>query len=234
MAKKSSKKKMPGSSAAKQPAAKPPGAKPAGAGPVAPHTRSTAPKGRPTAKRNRPNKKGRGLNWVVGLVAVTALVVVAVVAFSGTGTSGAGVTDPAKFDLPALDGGKRVKLADLRGKPLVVNFFASWCTACDAELPGFAKVSQELKGKVQFAGVNSLETGDKNLMPERHGITWWPLAADINGSQASGLHDALGGGNSMPLTAFYDANGKLVNVVRGEEPESTLRQTIQQLYGVAS
>ena len=234
MAKKSSKKKMPGSGAAQPSSAKSSAKKPAGADPVAPRVRSTAPKGRPTATRNRPNKKRGGLNWLVGLVAVTALVVVAVVAFSGTGTSGAGVTDPAKFDLPALDGGKRVKLADFHGKPLVVNFFASWCTACDAELPGFSKVSTELKGKVQFAGVSSLETGDKNLMPTRHGITWWPLAADINGSQGSGLHDALGGGNSMPLTAFYDSNGKLVNVVRGEVPESTLRQTIQQLYGIAS
>ena len=111
---------------------------------------------------------------------------------------------------------------------------SSWAAVCGPSRPRLAKGWQELKGKVQFAGVNALETGDKNLMPERHGITWWPLASDINGSQGSGMHDALGGGNSMPLTAFYDANGKLVNVVRGEVPESTLRQTIQQLYGVAS
>lgn len=163
------------------------------------------------------------------------LVGVGFAAFSGSGTSAAaGVTDPAKFDLPALNGRGRVKLTDFAGQPLVVNFFASWCTSCDAELPGFAKVSKELKGKVHFAGVNALETGDKNYMPDRHHITWWPLASDVGGAQGSGLHDALGGGNGMPVTAFYDAQGKLLNVARGELPEPALRQALQQLYGVST
>lgn len=224
MAKRSSK-KMPGSSPGPEPAprtAKAPGP-------------TTVPKARPTpSRRRRVAKRGRGLSWVVGATAVVVFVIVAVAAFSGTGTSGADVTEPSRFDLPALHGNERVRLADFRGKPLVVNFFASWCTACDEELPGFAKVSEELKGKVQFVGVNSLETGDRDFMPNRHHITWWPLAEDVAGSQGSGLHDALGGGNGMPITAFYDANGKLVTVQRGAIPETALRQTIQQLYGIAT
>ena len=225
MAKRSSK-KMPRSSPGPKPV--PRGVKAKAPGPT------TAPKARATRSRQRrAAKRGRGLSWGVGLAAVFALVIVAVAAFSGAGTSGADVTEPSRFDLPALHGKERVRLADFRGKPLVVNFFASWCTACDEELPGFAKVSTELKGKVQFVGVNSLETGDRDFMPNRHHITWWPLAEDVAGSQGSGLHDALGGGNGMPITAFYDANGKLVTVQRGAIPETVLRQTIQQLYGIA-
>lgn len=225
MAKRSSK-KMPGSSSGPKPA--PRTAKAKAPGPT------TAPKARPTPSRQRAAKRGRGLSWGVGAAALVVLVIVAIAAFSGAGTSGADVTEPSRFDLPALHGKERVRLADFRGKPLVVNFFASWCTACDEELPGFAKVSEELKGKVQFVGVNSLETGDRDFMPNRHHITWWPLAEDVAGSQGSGLHDALGGGNGMPITAFYDANGKLVTVQRGAIPETALRQTIQQLYGIAT
>jgi len=198
----------------------------------------TPPKGRPTAARSQAPVLGprrrRALTYGIGVLSLGVLVVVAVAAFSGSGSRGTGSTEPTRFDLPALHGKTRVRLADFRGKPLVVNFFASWCTACDEELPGFARVSKELKGKVAFVGVNSLETGDRDFMPDRHHITWWPLASDIDGAQGSGLHDALGGGSSMPLTAFYDADGKLLAVQRAAIPEPTLRQAIHQLYGITT
>lgn len=169
-----------------------------------------------------------------GLLAVGAVIVAVVVAvaLATGGGGGSGITDPARFDLPAIQGDGRVKLADYRGKPVVVNFFASWCSACDSELPGFAKVSDQLRGQVQFLGVDSLDTGDPLYMPNRHHIRWWPLARDIRGSQRSGLHDALGGGNGMPLTAFYNAKGKLLGVDRAALPESTLRVRLHDLYGV--
>jgi len=114
---------------------------------------------------------------------------------------------------------------------LVVNFFASWCVACDIELPGFAHVSEQLRGQVQFVGVASLETGDPYLMPRRHLITWWPLAADVGGTNKNGLHRALADGRSMPITAFYDARGKLLHAHIGLLPEDALRASIRQLFG---
>jgi thiol-disulfide isomerase/thioredoxin len=143
-------------------------------------------------------------------------------------------TDPAAWTLPALNGGGgAVALAQFRGRPVVVNFFASWCGACDFELPGFATVSRELHGRVSFVGVDALETGDGIDMPRRHHITWWPLTRDVGGAHDSGLHDALGGGNAMPITAFYDASGRLVDVNRGALPESALRADLQRLFGTA-
>jgi thiol-disulfide isomerase/thioredoxin len=169
----------------------------------------------------------------IGLVAAGVAIVALVVGLAVTsGGGGTGVTDPGRFDLPRIQGTGRVKLTDYRGKPAVVNFFASWCTACDSELPGFSKLSRELRGQVQFLGVDSLDTGDPMFMPRRHHITWWPLARDVKGSQHSGLHDALGGGNSMPLTAFYDQHGKLLGVDRAALPEATLRARLHDLYGV--
>lgn len=190
---------------------------------------------RPKARRSGGRARGvlgrpavvRSLALLAGALVLAAL---GVFAFRGNAADAGSSTSPTAFDLPALHGTDRVTLAEYEGKPLVVNFFASWCTACDFELPGFAKVSGELRGKVTFVGVSSLETGDRDLMPNRHHITWWPLAQDVGGSNGSGLHDALGGGNSMPLTAFYDASGRLLAVDRAALPEDALRQRIRSLY----
>lgn len=169
----------------------------------------------------------------IAVVAAGVLIVVGVALLATVSSGGGdGTTSKEAFDLPQLQGHGRVRLAAFRGRPTVVNFFASWCSACDFELPGYARVSQELKGRVNFVGVDSLETGDPAYMPKRHGITWWPLAHDVGGSNGSGLHDSLGGGNAMPITAFYDTEGRLLDVERGALPESSLRDKLHKLYGV--
>ncbi len=151
---------------------------------------------------------------------------------TATGGSATTSTDPTSFQLPRLNGTGDLTLASFRGKPTVVNFFASWCTACRGELPGFARVSRSLEGRVNFVGVNSLETGDGLAMAKEFGIDWWPIGKDVDGQKASGLHDALGG-QGMPITAFYDAAGKLVYVSPGGLPESGLRAALLQYLGVS-
>lgn len=196
-------------------------------------TPKTAPKAqqrREAAARAAKRRRLVRVGLIATSIAIVAIVVV--IAISGSSGGGTGVTEPDRFSLPRIEGDGQVELADYRGTPVVVNFFASWCAACDAELPGFSKVSEELRGEVQFVGVASLESGDPLFMPKRHDIMWWPLARDIGGNQKSGLHDALGGGNSMPLTAFYDENGKLLGVDRATIPEAALRQRLRELYGV--
>jgi thiol-disulfide isomerase/thioredoxin len=171
----------------------------------------------------------------VYLTAAGVAVVIAVgFIAASSGSGGAGVTKTASFDLPAINGPGRVRLADFRGKPTVVNFFASWCTACDSELPSFSAVSAKLKGQVNFVGVDALETGDRMYMPRRHDITWWTLARDVGGANGSGLHDALCGCNSMPVTAFYDANGRLLQVDREALVGGTLTAELQKFYGISA
>lgn len=162
---------------------------------------------------------------IVGIVAGLSLL-------SARG-GGSGVTEPTAFDLPALGREGRVRLADFRGKPVVANFFASWCTACRFELPGFAAAAEKLRGRVVFVGVNSLETGDGMRMAREFELeeSGFVLAKDVGGRQRSGLHDKLGG-RGMPITAFYDAQGRLLHVAGGALPDDALRQALRQLYGV--
>jgi thiol-disulfide isomerase/thioredoxin len=163
------------------------------------------------------------------------VVLVAVIALVANATGEEGNTDPAAWDLPAMgptaEVQERVTLASMAGKPTIANFFASWCTACDDELPGFRRVSEELRDDINFVGIASQETGDEMLMPRRHGVDWWPLARDIGPGSGAGLSRALGA-RGMPLTAFYDESGELLTVQLGAMTEPQLRAAIAQLYGI--
>jgi len=184
---------------------------------------------------------GRRLPLLLGLVgfvivAVMAGIVLASQSNDSGRSGGPGVTDPARFDLPTIDGTARVRLADFKGKPVVVNFFASWCEPCKKELPDFANASRQLSGKVVFVAVNSKEiTASAGIALARStgladaGIT---LARDVGGQGGSGLHDAYEVRNAMPITAFYDAAGKLRYVAPGQLTPDKLSDRLQQLFGV--
>jgi thiol-disulfide isomerase/thioredoxin len=145
------------------------------------------------------------------------------------------VTDPSKFDLPTIDGTGRVRLADFAGKPVVVNFFASWCGPCQKELPDFAVAARKLAGKVAFVAVDSKEISTsagialtRSTGLAEAGIT---LARDV-GTGGSALHDSYEVRNAMPVNAFYDGSGKLVYVAPGQLTPERLGAQLQQLFGI--
>ena len=110
-----------------------------------------------------------------------------------------------------------------------MNFFASWCTACDDELPAFRDTALGLEGEVDFVFVNSNETGGWEDMAERNEITQFTLVQDIEGTRRNGLYRSLRGTGSMPITAFYDADGNLVDVAMTAFSESALQQRLSLL-----
>lgn len=166
---------------------------------------------------------------VAGLVIIVGVVALAVRSSTG---GGSGKTSSTAFDLPRLNGKGRVRLADYAGRATVVNFFASWCTACNDELPGFKAAADSFQGRVNFIFVNSNETGDWRGMAEGTGIIDQTLAEDVGGSQRNGLYESLGGTGGMPITAFYDAKGKVITVSYGALLGGALPRQLQQLYGV--
>lgn len=178
------------------------------------------------------------LRIVVGVAALAVLGVVGFFSYrsagDGTSTGAADVTDPDAWNLPALDGDGRVGLADFEGTPLVVNFFASWCGPCEKELPVFADAARRLEGRVAFVAINSSEVRRQAALQqvERHGLeeAGITLARDVGGSAGSLLHDGLGRG--MPLSAFYDAGGNLLDVARGELEEDELARSVEDHFGL--
>ena len=192
-------------------------------------------------KKVAPAPKKKGLSataqWaLIGLVGAVILgVFVLLPAITDAADDGGpGNVTTAAFDLPVLDDqdnpDNRVRISDFDGTPTVVNFFASWCTACEDELPAFRDTALALEGEVDFIFVNSNETGDWEPMAERTGIRdGFVIAQDIQGLSGNGLYRSLGGTNAMPITAFYDGNGNLVDTAFFPFNESQLNQQLGAL-----
>ena len=126
-------------------------------------------------------------------------------------------------EFPLLDGGLAT-FADYAGAPVVVNFFASWCEPCKAELPDFAAVNAELGDEVTFIGVNVRDgEDDARRLLEETGVGF-VIARDPSGS----LAEAFGVVN-MPSTFFLDAEGRIVSSRPGTLSADELRAEIAAL-----
>lgn len=161
-----------------------------------------------------------------GAVAAVALIAGIVFAASGGRDSpdlGAGrdAVPAASFEM--IDG-RTGSFVDYRGTPVVVNFFASWCAPCLAELPGFERVHQDLGGEVAFLGVNLQDRREDGLaVIDQTGVTY-DIARDPDGS----LFQAFGA-FAMPTTVFVDAGGNVVDLHSGEISAGDLAERIDRL-----
>lgn len=122
--------------------------------------------------------------------------------------------DPALAQLRAqadmlLGGGTgafRSRLAALRGVPVVVNQWASWCGPCRFEFPFFQHLAQRYDGRVGFLGVDAQDARNDAARFLKKFPVPYPHYFDEQASIAR----TFGGGRSWPTTAFFAANGKLV------------------------
>jgi thiol-disulfide isomerase/thioredoxin len=161
----------------------------------------------------------------VVVVAVAIIVALALVAFR-PGKPG-GTASVTAFDLPSLTGPGRVRLVDYRGEPVVVTLFASWCTACTTELPGFARTAVATRGHVHFIAVDSQETGNGAAFASRFGLSrsGMALARDIGKSSTGGLYKAYGA-RGLPVTVIYGPDGTLRWKALEAVPEGVLEQQL--------
>jgi thiol-disulfide isomerase/thioredoxin len=181
-------------------------------------------------------------------VAVVAAAVVAIVLVT-RGDDGSPVPRPsaaalaasdltaAAWDLPALDGPGRVTHAQFVGTPTVVHFFAATCQVCDDETPFFRSAASAYGDRVRFVFVDTGDAGDWRPMVERQHLAGLPLAADVAAdlrSVGDGLYRAVGGTGTLPFTAFYGADGSLVQATDRPLVGGSLRQALQQLYGIGA
>jgi cytochrome c biogenesis protein CcmG/thiol:disulfide interchange protein DsbE len=139
---------------------------------------------------------------VLGLLLVS---MVAAACGEGASTATAEVDALPSASLPRLDGEGDLDPADLRGEPLVANFWATWCTYCIDEMPALEEVHQALGDRVRFLGVDREDSLEKaRLLEQETGVTY-PSVVDADGS-----YFRAAGGRGMPTTLLVDADGVIV------------------------
>lgn len=121
--------------------------------------------------------------------------------------------------------GNPVQLYDYIGKPLVVNFWASWCGPCQMEMPHFEDKYQELGDEVQFLMINMTDGGRETVdsasaFIAEKGYTF-PVLYDTDSNAALTY-----GAYSLPTTYFIDADGYAVAQATGAIDADTLQQGI--------
>ena len=178
----------------------------------------------------------------IAAIGVTAAVIVGILQTKPTETSGplslAQVSKPldgAPADLAALrkrvneldPGGRKAfdaQLASLRGHPVVVNMWASWCGPCRAELPFLQREAVQRGADVAFFGVNQDDSHDNATALAKQFPMPYPSVEDPH-SELAGRFKTKG----LPVTVFYDKRGRLVTIHQGVFPSrAALSQAIDR------
>jgi cytochrome c biogenesis protein CcmG/thiol:disulfide interchange protein DsbE len=149
------------------------------------------------------------------------------------GTTGGLIPAPQKgflapdFALETAEG-KTIRLSELRGQPVVLNIWASWCGPCRAEMPALQRVYQAYQAQgLEILGLNSTAQDDRQLAQAfvaEQGLTF-PILFDTQG-EATRLYAV----RALPTTYFIDAQGVIQEVVTGGPmAEALLRIRVEQL-----
>ncbi len=122
--------------------------------------------------------------------------------------------------------GKQIRLSDFRGKVVIVDFWATWCPPCKAEIPDFVKLYSEYKNDgFQMLGVSLDEGGAKNVVPfmKDHGMNY-PV---VFGTEE--VVSAYGGIRGIPTTFVIDKKGYVRGAFEGYRQASVFENLLKQL-----
>jgi cytochrome c biogenesis protein CcmG, thiol:disulfide interchange protein DsbE len=157
---------------------------------------------------------------VLGVVAVVGLLVYGLVS---KGSSGVGLGDPAPTSpLPRLEGSGDESLARYRGRWVLVNFWASWCTPCKEEAPALEDFQRQHGGAgFTVVGIDSRDLTDDGIeFVRRYGLSY-PQLRDGDGGAA---HDF--GTTGVPENFLVDPKGKVRWLLRAPVDDEYLQSQV--------
>jgi cytochrome c biogenesis protein CcmG/thiol:disulfide interchange protein DsbE len=133
------------------------------------------------------------------------------------------------FTLTTLEG-ESIRLADLRGRAVIINLWASWCPPCRAEMPALQRVSQDFPpNDMQILAVNltSQDSREEAAQFAQENSLTFPILLDETG-EVGALYQT----SALPTTFFISADGTIREmIVGGPISEALLRAQVNQLMG---
>jgi DsbE subfamily thiol:disulfide oxidoreductase len=155
-------------------------------------------------------------------LALLAVAAVAGLVIAELATSDSSESGRAAPELPSqVLQGPKVDLASLRGRPALVNFWASWCTPCKEEMPELERIARELGGRASVVGIDwNDSTQNAKAFIRQHDLTY-PILRDGSGEVASRY-----GISGLPTTFVLDSDGRIVRTLRGPQTSATLREAL--------
>jgi cytochrome c biogenesis protein CcmG/thiol:disulfide interchange protein DsbE len=120
--------------------------------------------------------------------------------------------------------GRTVTLADFRGRPVVMNFFESWCSICQAEQPDLSRVAGQFARRVGFVGVSYHDTVAAGRAYQRRFAISYPLANDPSGRTWARWHVSY-----QPVTVLVDKQGRIAERFDGGTTGGTLAAALTYL-----
>jgi thiol-disulfide isomerase/thioredoxin len=125
--------------------------------------------------------------------------------------------------------GRMQPLGRFQGRPLVLNFWATWCAPCREEMPGFAELDRRWQGRVAFVGLSSEdpETVARFGRDLKIGYALW-----TGGSEVDALASRLGNVAAvLPFTALVDPSGRVVETKVGPYSTAELQRKLETISG---
>ncbi|MDX9824259.1 MULTISPECIES: TlpA family protein disulfide reductase [unclassified Sphaerochaeta] len=124
--------------------------------------------------------------------------------------------------------GVETTFEDVRqGKPVVINYFASWCPPCKQELPHFQKAYDTYKDQISFIFLDALDGQRETLETVKAFIRDFPFTGPVYYDE--GIFAYIFQTNSLPTTVFINADGTLANGYLGYVSESVLQENLDKL-----
>jgi thiol-disulfide isomerase/thioredoxin len=128
------------------------------------------------------------------------------------------------------ENGNYVRFSDLLGRPIVLNFWASWCPPCRSEMPDFNKVFQDMGDEVAFMMINAVGSGGETRQSAARYVAEegfvFPVFYDTEQDAVSNY-----GIRAFPTSVFIDSDGYIMAAVEGAIDEETLRRGIELISG---
>ncbi len=130
-----------------------------------------------------------------------------------------------EFSLKSVPDGKTVSLSSLRGKAVVVNFWATWCGPCKIEMPWLVDLQKKYGDKgLQIVGITKEDYDEATIAKytKKMGVNYTVL---VGNQQVVDLYGGVGG---LPTSFFVNRSGKVVHEIVGLDSESKFEDAIKK------